>query len=45
MANTTTPAAARRALALSVKRAELNLKKFSRRQVEDEEEEEEEEEY
>lgn len=44
MANTTTPAAARRALALAVKRAELNLQKFSRRQVEEDEEVEEEEE-
>jgi hypothetical protein len=51
MANTTTPAAARRALALSVKRAELQLSRFTRRQAvvddddEEEEEEEEEEEY
>ncbi|KAH8912818.1 hypothetical protein BR93DRAFT_984096 [Coniochaeta sp. PMI_546] len=43
MANTTTPAAARRALALAVKRSELNLQKFSRRQVEEDEEEDEEE--
>jgi hypothetical protein len=39
-AKTTTPAAARRALALAVKRSELNLKKLSRRQVEGDEEEE-----
>ena len=44
MANTTTPAAARRALALAVKRSELSLQKLSRRQVEDYDEEDEEEE-
>ncbi|KAB5540480.1 hypothetical protein GE09DRAFT_1245609 [Coniochaeta sp. 2T2.1] len=44
MANTTTPAAARRALAMAVKRAELDLKKFHKRQAVEEEEEDEEEE-
>jgi hypothetical protein len=42
MANTTTPAQARRALALAVKRSEMTLQKLSRRQVEEDEEEEEE---
>ncbi len=44
IANTTTPATARRAFALAVKRSELNLRKFSRRQVEEDEEDEEDEE-
>lgn len=42
IANTTTPAQARRSLALSVKRAELALKKVSRRALIDDEEEDEE---